>query len=160
MSVPDSTQILLVCLGNICRSPMAEAILDFKAKNLGLKVKVDSCGTGNWHIGQQPDPRTIAVANHHGVPVNHRARQIELLDFERFDYIFAMDDQNYRNLVLLTDKEEHHRKILKIRQFDPVEPGGDVPDPYYGTDRDFQLVFEMLNRTIDEFLTQEFRINN
>jgi protein-tyrosine phosphatase len=152
-------KVLFVCLGNICRSPLAEAIFNHKIKNLNLQhlVSADSCGTGNYHIGNQPDPRTIKTAKNNGVEIWHQARQLTAGDLEKFDYLFAMDQQNLKNILRLPDADKHTHKIKLMRQFDPQGPG-DVPDPYYGTLHDFQYVYEMLDRTLDEFIRTETKL--
>jgi protein-tyrosine phosphatase len=145
-------RVLFVCLGNICRSPLAEAIFVHKTTQQGMAglFKADSCGTSNYNIGEGPDHRTQANAHRNGVQVNHTARQITPDDVMQFDRILVMDDQNYKNVLSFCDPEHHH-KVMMIRAFDPYGPG-DVPDPYWGHEQDFQDVFEMLDRTIDELI--------
>jgi len=152
-------KVLFVCLGNICRSPLAEAIFKHKIKNLnaGHRILADSCGTGNYHIGDQPDPRMIKTAEKNGVEIWHQARQLAATDLEEFDFLLAMDQQNLKNILRLPDADKYSHKIKLMRAFDPQGPG-DVPDPYYGTMRDFQFVFEMLDRTLDEFIKAEIRL--
>jgi protein-tyrosine phosphatase len=146
-------KILFVCLGNICRSPMAEAIFNHKISELGLKSHflADSCGTSNYHIGDLPDPRTLKNARQNGVAIQHRGRQLAAADLDHFDWIFAMDRSNHHNILALA-REEHQHKIHLMRSWDPQPDSHDVPDPYYGEDRDFQEVFEILSRSIDAFL--------
>lgn len=145
--------VLFVCLGNICRSPLGAAILKKKVRDEGLAqfVEVDSCGTSNYHIGDNADPRTIASAAKHGVAIDHCARQLTVRDLERFDFIFAMDRNNYRNILRLTTREELRSKVRMMREFDP-EGNGDVPDPYYDGEEGFQLVFDILDRSTTNFL--------
>jgi protein-tyrosine phosphatase len=146
-------KVLFVCLGNICRSPLAEAIFKHKLKERGLgdKIEADSCGTANYHIGDTPDPRTIANAKKNGVSIDHCGRQLSVDDLEDFDYIFAMDSKNFNNIHRILADEKHKPKIQMMRDYDP-EGKGDVPDPYYGDEKNFQEVFEILNRTMDVFL--------
>lgn len=147
-------KVLFVCLGNICRSPLGAAILKKKVKDKGLDswVEVDSCGTSNYHIGDNADRRTIANAKKHGVPVEHCARQLETKDLDTFDFIFAMDKSNYQNIVRLSNGHAHTQKIRMMREFDPLEKGGEVPDPYHGGEEDFQEVFDILDRSTDSFI--------
>jgi protein-tyrosine phosphatase len=146
-------RILFVCLGNICRSPLAEAVFKHKVRELGLAhaFEADSCGTADYHIGSSPDPRTIRNALKNGVDMEHACRQLCVQDFERFDRIFVMDENNYRHTLRLAP-EAHHHKVQLMRNFDPMGKGQSVPDPYYGVEKDFQEVFDILERTITAFL--------
>jgi protein-tyrosine phosphatase len=139
-------KILMVCLGNICRSPLAEGLLAAKLpKN---KFQVDSAGTGDWHIGHQPDPRSIYVAKKNGLDIsNQRGRQFSYQDFQNFDYIFVMDASNYDNLIKLAKTEADKAKVdLILNQIFPNE-NVDVPDPYFGLQNGFDTVYEMLNES-------------
>lgn len=146
--------VLFVCLGNICRSPLGAAILKKKIKERGLEeqVEVDSCGTSNYHIGDNADSRTIANATRHGVPIDHCARQLTAADLDRFDFIFAMDKNNYRNILTLAKSDHATGKVKLMREFDPAGTGEEVPDPYHGDERGFEEVFEILDRSTDHFL--------
>lgn len=145
-------KVLFVCLGNICRSPLAEAIFWHKVKERGLTniYYAESCGTANYHIGDQPDHRTIRNAMKNGVAIDHKGRQLCVEDFEKFDEIFVMDRSNYNNARRIAGA--HHVKLKMMRSFDPHGKDEEVPDPYYGDERDFQNVFEILDRSIEQYL--------
>lgn len=145
-------KILFVCLGNICRSPLAEAILKHKIKDLDWKNEfvVDSCGTSTYNLGDGPDPRGIRCAHKRGVHMDHIARQITRKDTEFFDLIIAMDHSNLENIRRVAH-ENHRHKIRLMREFDPAG-GGEVPDPYYGNEKDFDAVFEILDRSMDKLI--------
>lgn len=143
------TKILFVCLGNICRSPLAEGIFQqlLEENNLTHKYVCDSCGTGAYHIGQQPDPRTRDNAEQNGVLLNHQARQFEVQDFDKFDYILPMDSSNLMRIRQFGESENNRAIIQLMREYDLENPGSDVPDPYFGGEEGFQDVFEILNRS-------------
>lgn len=145
-------RILFVCLGNICRSPLGEGIFRALVERRGLsgRFEIDSAGTGDWHVGEPPDPRSVAIAAQHGIDIRgQRARQVRGDDFERFDRIVAMDRANERDLRALCAPERHDR-IRRLREFDPIA-GHDVPDPWFGT-HGFDLVFAMIERCCDRLL--------
>lgn len=146
-------KVLFVCLGNICRSPMAEAIFNYKIKEKGLAdaFQSDSCGTGDYHIGLPPDHRTIKNTLKNGVPISHAARQLTDQDLDHFDLILAMDQRNYENILTLSTAGVNQHKIKLMREFDPHEQG-EVPDPYWGGDEEFQNVFEILDRSIESMI--------
>lgn len=138
-----SKKILMVCLGNICRSPLAEGILRSK---LSEKFVVDSAGTGGWHAGEQPDKRSIQTARNRGIDItNQRARKFKKTDFKNFDHIYVMDNQNYKDVLAQAESENHKNKVQLI--LDEIFPGErvDVPDPYYGGQDGFEKVFDMLD---------------
>jgi protein-tyrosine phosphatase len=149
-----SMKILFVCLGNICRSPLAEAIFNHKIQNKSLADTffTDSCGTANYHVGDWPDHRTIKNAQKNRVEINHVGRQLSVNDLEVFDLILPMDQSNLENILRLPNATAHQHKIKLVRSFDP-HGAGDVPDPYYGTEKDFQEVFEILSRTIENLIS-------
>ncbi len=143
-----SVKILMVCLGNICRSPLAEGLLASKLpKN---KFTVDSAGTGGYHIGREPDHRSIATAKKNGLDISHqKARKFTTQDFEEFDYIYVMDNSNYDDVTFLAKTDEHKQKVELI--LNELFPGDnvDVPDPYYGLQNGFDMVYEMLDEATD-----------
>lgn len=143
------TRILFVCLGNICRSPLAEgAFLRLLAEEgLEDRFEVDSAGTGSWHVGERPDSRAQAVAQRHGVELPGVARQVTEADLERFDYIVAMDRENFRSLGRLKRREGARARVVLLRDFDPEGGDTDVPDPYYGGPGGFADVFEIVSRS-------------
>ena len=139
-----SIKILMVCLGNICRSPLAEGLLASKLpKN---KFSVDSAGTGSWHIGHSPDERSIAVAKINKINIsNQKGRQFSSADFDTFDYIYVMDNSNYEDVVQLAEHPEQIGKVqLILNDLFPNEKV-DVPDPYFGLPNGFEIVYNMLD---------------
>lgn len=141
------TKILMVCLGNICRSPLAEGILKSKVSK---NIKVDSAGTAAWHSGNLPDKRSVAIAKTYGIDLtDQRARQFLVEDFDRFDLIYVMDKSNYVNVCKLAPNEKAIDKVELI--LNESHPGKDleVPDPYYGGEDGFEQVFKMLNKACD-----------
>jgi len=143
-----SGKILFVCLGNICRSPLAEGIFAHLVRERGLDglYLADSAGTGDWHVGQPPDRRAIAVAQKRGVSLPSLCRQVNKKDFQEFDVILAMDRSNQKDLLALCPAPLRG-KIKLMRDFDAAaDRGSDVPDPYYGGPYEFDNVYEMLNR--------------
>lgn len=147
-------KILFVCLGNICRSPLAEAIFKHKilARGWDHMFEADSCGTGNYHIGSQPDSRTIANARMNNVPIDHCARQLSAEDLAHFDYILAMDSSNLQNILRIPNANLHRDKIFLFRDFEGSVKGAEVPDPYFGNEDGFQQVFEILDKAMESFL--------
>lgn len=129
--------VLFVCLGNICRSPLAEAALREEAKRIGLDVEIDSAGTGDWHVGRAPDPRAIAVAKRNGVDISGlRARLVTADDFRRFDHVIALDAQNLANLKRMQPAYGRAELSLLLDHVAGRE-GEAVADPYYGPDEHF-----------------------
>ena len=147
-------RILMVCLGNICRSPLAEGIMKHKIRERGLDWTVDSAGTGSWHTGELPDRRSIDKARQYGIDItDQRARQFQPADFERFDSILVMDTQNRRDVLRLAQHDEHRTKVQLI--LDALHPGQErnVPDPYYDDDG-FEEVFQMLDAACEAFVSR------
>jgi protein-tyrosine phosphatase len=143
-----SVKILMVCLGNICRSPLAEGILASKLpKN---KFKVDSAGTGSWHVGHKPDDRSVAVAKKNKINISEqKGRQFSKSDFDSFDYIYVMDNSNYNDVIELAENQEQKQKVQLI--LDELFPNEkvDVPDPYFGLPNGFEIVYNMLDEVCD-----------
>ncbi|WP_378187200.1 low molecular weight protein-tyrosine-phosphatase [Aquimarina sp. W85] len=147
------TKILMVCLGNICRSPLAEGILASKLdKNL---YNVHSCGTSNYHVGNLPDERSIEIARKYGIDLtNQRAAQFTITDFDTYDYIFAMDQSNKENLYKLARSNQDKQKIRLIMDMIFLNERVDIPDPYYGGKTGFENVFKMLEEASNKIATE------
>lgn len=142
--------VLMVCLGNICRSPLAEGILRHKAEQLNIKIHIESAGTSNYHIGQVPDKRSISTAKKHGIDISKlRGRQFTVNDFETFDFIFVMDASNYSDVLMLAQNQFHKQKVdLILNKINPNK-NQPVPDPYYGGEEGFENVFRLLDDACD-----------
>ncbi|MDO5977272.1 low molecular weight protein-tyrosine-phosphatase [Flavivirga spongiicola] len=142
------TKILMVCLGNICRSPLAEGILKSKLSN--DLFQVDSAGTANYHIGNSPDKRSVAVARKYGLDIsNLKGRQFKTSDFDLFDVIYVMDASNFENVISLARNNEDIEKVKFILNEIYPNQNYDVPDPYYGGDDGFENVYKMLDEACD-----------
>jgi len=142
------TKILMVCLGNICRSPLAEGILRSKLPQDSFSV--DSAGTAAYHVGSTPDIRSVAVARKYGLDIsNLRGRQFEVSDFDRFDHIYVMDSSNFQNVIKMARNANDVSKVKLI--LNEIYPNTDmeVPDPYYGGDQGFENVYQMLDQACD-----------
>ncbi|MCB9283627.1 MAG: low molecular weight phosphotyrosine protein phosphatase [Lewinellaceae bacterium] len=147
-------KILMVCLGNICRSPLAEGILKEKIKQHQLDWVVDSAGTGYWHVGEGPDQRSVAVARQRGIDIrDQRARQLRSKDLEEFDLIFAMDTSNYRSIVNMAPRPALSEKVHLILDLIYPGEGRSVPDPYYD-DYGFEGVYDMLEEACDQIIVK------
>ena len=140
---PMKYKFLMVCLGNICRSPLAQGILESKVDP--DKVFVDSAGTGGWHVGNPPDPRSIAVAREYGLNIeNQRCRKFHPSDFQKFDVIYTMDQSNYDNIVAMAQNEADVEKVkLLLKEVDLPEK--EVPDPYYDEDDGFEHLYRLID---------------
>lgn len=162
----EPVRLLFVCLGNICRSPTAEAIMQTRVAEAGLseQIVVDSAGTGRWHVGSPPDERSMAEARRRGVEMTSTARQVHIGDFEYFDLLLAMDEANRTDLDDLALDDDHRSKVRLLRSFDPanahvdaskLRPGHlDVPDPYYGGPNGFADVFDLVDAACRGLLDQ------
>ena len=146
-------RILMVCLGNICRSPLAEGIL--KSKTQHLKIIIDSAGTAGYHVGKKPDARSIYIANKNNINIKEqKARQFNRSDFDNFDIIYAMDKNNYSHLIALAENEDERLKIRLI--LNEIIPGkyNSIPDPYYDNENGFQNVYNMLEKVCEKITNQ------
>lgn len=155
----DPVRVLFVCLGNICRSPLAEALFQAKVVAAGLadRIEVDSAGTGGWHVGAPPDRRMTATAARYGVDLAPlRARQLSAADLAYYDHVFVMDRGNLHDTLSLDPDGDHGTRVRLFREFDPAPDGGpdglSVPDPYYGGDDGFERVYAIADRTADAIL--------
>ncbi|KAL1920566.1 uncharacterized protein VTP21DRAFT_943 [Calcarisporiella thermophila] len=152
------SSVLFVCLGNICRSPMAEAVFAHIVNSNGLaeQFEIDSAGTAGYHVGSTPDERSVATCVKHGVKVNHRARQVSKQDFDKFDYILCMDESNLRDLMDMRPKNSK----AKVHLFGSYDPQGKriIQDPYYGGMSGFEVNFQQVSRCSLAFLEKEYGI--
>jgi protein-tyrosine phosphatase len=148
-SETSRTSVLFVCLGNICRSPLAEGIFEHLVEEAGLsnRFEVDSAGTGAWHVGEPPDARATMVASQHGVLLSSRARQITEADLDHFEYVVAMDHNNLRNLERMAATCGSEAQVELLRRSDSEGRGEEVPDPYYGRASGFEIVYKMVQRS-------------
>ncbi|WP_448533623.1 low molecular weight protein-tyrosine-phosphatase [Parathermosynechococcus lividus] len=148
-------RLLFVCLGNICRSPAAEGIMQDLVAKAGLadKIQCDSAGTSNFHIGDPPDARMVMTARQRGLHLNSRARQFHHGDFEEFDLILAMDRDNYQDILRLDPEGNYRDKVRLICDFCQQHTTKDVPDPYYGDRQGFEKVLDLLNDACAGLLT-------
>ena len=144
----NSTRLLFICLGNICRSPAANAIMQKYVDESGLsnRFEIDSAGIGPWHVGQLPDKRMREHGARRGYRIDHIARQFDAAkDFDRFDYIVVMDEDNYRNITRQAQNEEDRKKVIRMADYFIKYKGRtSVPDPYYGDGEDFELALDLI----------------
>jgi protein-tyrosine phosphatase len=140
--------VLFVCMGNICRSPLAEGVFREQVARAGLgdRFEIDSAGIGDWHAGELPDSRTRAVAQSRGLELTSRARQVVAEDLDRFHFVIAMDADNLRGLARLRAELPAGVELRRLLEFDPSAEQLDVPDPYYGGDDGFERVHDMVER--------------
>ena len=147
--------VCFVCLGNICRSPTAEGIMLELVREAGLEgsIGVDSAGTESWHAGKGADPRSQAEANGRGISLPSRSRQFKASDFSKFDYVVAMDNSNFQNLLALAPNADAKNRLCLLREYHPANPGKlDVPDPYYGGPGGFADVFDLCDESCRRLL--------
>ncbi len=152
---PDKIKVLFVCLGNICRSPLAEGVFRHTVEERGLSghFDVDSAGTGSWHVGERPDRRMSATAQRHGVSLDdQRARQFSRRDLVQYDHIFVMDKDNLQDVLFLDHDGSLGHKVRLFREFDPEPDDYQVPDPYYGGPQGFEKVFHIVSRTAENLV--------
>ena len=146
---------MFVCLGNICRSPLAEGVFKDKVRERGLEpyFEIHSSGTGNWHVGKGADVRMVGTAKRRGVALDtHVARQFAAIDFESYDHILVMDKSNLHDVLFLDDDEEWSDRVKLFREFDPEPDDYQVPDPYYGGPEGFDDVYDIVDRTSERLL--------
>ncbi len=148
---PSSISVLFVCMGNICRSPLAEGVFLPKTQRRGVAglFMVDSAGTGGWHAGDRADPRAREIARHHGVTLEGTARQVIREDFDRFDHLICMDNDNRSDLL---DAGAPPEKVRLLLEFDPGLEVREVPDPYYGGPDGFQKIYTLIERGCEALL--------
>ena len=153
MSAPPRTSILFVCMGNICRSPLAEGVFLHKLQQRGVvnRFLVDSAGTGQWHAGERPDRRARAIAKQHGIVLTSRARQVTTEDFDRFDHLICMDEANREQLENWGAPQHKLQLLLEV---DPDCELQEVPDPFYGGGDGFQTIFRLIDSACDALLDQ------
>jgi low molecular weight protein-tyrosine phosphatase len=145
ISSMSDLKVMFVCLGNICRSPLAHAVFEHRAAGEGLDIFTESCGTGAWHVGEPADARMRSTAKGHGVSINHYARRFQPSDLDEYDLIIPMDKANFKDIQRYAGPE-HKDKIHLMREWDP-EGGTDVPDPWYGGPEGFETVYEIVDRS-------------
>ena len=161
LKIMDKISVLFVCLGNICRSPAAEALFIKRIKERGIddRFLVDSAGTGSWHVGKRADSRMRLAAKDRKIEITSKARQISNDDFQRFNYILTMDNSNYNNVISLKNIDPHFDlcKVRKIQEFANNFSEKEVPDPYFGGEEGFDYVLDILTDSISGFLDYVFK---
>jgi protein-tyrosine phosphatase len=148
MTHPKKLAVLTLCLGNICRSPIAEGLIKAHAESLGLVLYVDSAGTSGYHTGEAPDPRSIKVMQKHGYNITmQRSRQLTIDDFNQFDLILAMDQSNINNAYRIAKTDSQRAKVVLF-----LRDGSEVPDPYYGGVNGFEDVYQMISESASDWV--------
>lgn len=156
-SMIKNPKILMVCLGNICRSPMAEGILRHQLKERNITTIVDSAGTGGWHAGENPDSRAIRTMKHHQIDISKLiARQFKKNDFDQFDLILAMDETNMQDILCLASGDNDRKKVKLILSYHPASNTSSVPDPWYGSEDGFEKVYHMLDNACTSIIKSHF----
>ncbi|MGD2068107.1 MAG: low molecular weight protein-tyrosine-phosphatase [Gemmatimonadota bacterium] len=148
------TSVLFVCLGNICRSPLAEGVMRHlvRARGIEARYRIDSAGTGAWHVGEPPDGRSVDVASRNGIQLEGHSRQVESSDLHDFDWVVAMDRSNLERLEEMKDWGGGDARLTLLREFDPDPGDREVPDPYYGGPGGFDHVYRLVHRSLEAFL--------
>ena len=150
-------KVLMVCLGNICRSPMAEGIFRQKALEKGIDLHVDSCGTANYHVGEHPHPPSVKTSGKHGVDISYLiGRQFSHYDFDKFDIILTMDQSNYQNVIALAQNQDGISKVKMILNYSYPKSNMNVPDPWYSEEQGYEDVFQLLDQAADDFFIAHF----
>lgn len=148
-------RILFVCLGNICRSPLAQGILERKASMQGLDWMIDSSGTGHWHIGESPDPRTLKIAKRYGIDIgSQRARQFKREDYLQFDLILTADDEVHREVLSLAPEQALTSRVRTMVSLLDDTQYREVPDPWYGGEKGFEEVYRLLDEICDALIAR------
>ena len=148
-------KVLMVCLGNICRSPLAQGILEKKSKESNVNIHVDSAGTSGWHVGSSPDLRSIKVAQKYDIDISHqKARKFSTYDFKEFDKIYVMDTSNYRDIIRLCSNEKECNKVELILKISDPENNPSVPDPYYGEEDGFEKIYRLLENACSKIISE------
>jgi protein-tyrosine phosphatase len=152
----NRTAVLFVCLGNICRSPLAEGVFRHLVRQRDLEhlFEIDSAGTAGYHAGDPPDARSVATARQRGIVVEGCSRKLLPDDLHRHDYVIVMDSENLRSVHQLAQRAGGRARIHLLREWDPDHPGGDVPDPYYGGPRGFDDVHDIVERSCERMLDE------
>lgn len=149
-------KMAFVCLGNICRSPTGEGLMQHLVTEAGLQnyFYIDSAGTSAWHIGEPANSKTRSVAESHGVQIKSRARKVDPRDLDEFDLLIAMDDENHQNLMRMAKTDAQRARICRMRDFDPTPEDGQVPDPYFGGLSGFEKVYQIVKRSCEHLLEE------